>query len=99
MNLKHTPGPWIAEAHRDSINIFGDGFHIASVPSEDKLGYLDTPNARLIAAAPDMIAALRELLAADKFAENIGVTLDDHMNRQARMALINAAIAKAEIQS
>ena len=57
--IKHTPGPW-AFYNDNRIEIVAIGKTIAriyhSVPSED------LPNARLIAAAPDLLDAL-EMIA------------------------------------
>jgi len=74
MNTKHTPGPWnISSANRYAVNASGRG--IATAEGADDVKYSDffppteeaAANARLIAAAPDLLAALmaceRELSA------------------------------------
>lgn len=62
---KHTPGPWKTHLTDDTLVVDGNGLVIAHMGGL----YLgdDSPmeaNARLIAAAPDLLAAL-EVIAAD----------------------------------
>jgi hypothetical protein len=80
----HTPGPWeaIPDSREDSE---GDWYVIA--PDEDVITLgLSEPDAALIAAAPDLLAALKGLVGlADE-----GAMFSD------RIALARAAIAKAE---
>lgn len=67
-NFKGTPGPWVSVPGEDGgrdINGPGSANYIASVhggyePSEECLA-----NARLIAAAPEMLQALEEILFID----------------------------------
>ena len=94
MKTKHTPGPWfnvagMVETDDDRADIcscyaahFGQS-RIERSPHEE------WANARLIAAAPDMLAALKEALHALNGAPN---TVGLHYQ-------IEAAIAKAEGQS
>ena len=59
MTTQHTPGPWFAN---DSLQLFAEtGQHIASLDSstEGFEGGTLYANARLIAAAPDLLAALK----------------------------------------
>ena len=100
---KHTPGPWkvISEQTSREVEVFeiaeishyrvirdarGDGF--------DAQGH-DLADARLIAAAPELLEALLELLAAG---EN-SVTADDDVAAMLRfgdaVSAARAAIAKA----
>ena len=51
--MKHTPGPWIHDEH--GILMAGK-IQIASILPQNR-----DSNARLIAAAPDMLEALKEL--------------------------------------
>ena len=57
---KHTPGPWTAQ--KSSNALYGEHWH-ATVPKGDERVRLTEPSteadARLIAAAPDMLEALR----------------------------------------
>jgi len=58
--MAHTPGPWFSIATSNighNAVVDGDGFTICA-PSPMGVG-----NARLIAAAPDMLAALQDIMA------------------------------------
>lgn len=60
--LKHTPGPWEARLLEDPqwmVGIKGEAFHAVCVTSQGN----DEANARLIAAAPDLLAACKDLAA------------------------------------
>lgn len=63
---KHTPGPWYCEpsdtkhAFPARQQVFGDGHLLAEVAGNGKGG--SGANARLIAAAPDLLAALMRLI-------------------------------------
>ena len=65
MTTNHTPGPWIAEEVWDED---GDSMGLISVDAGryqvcqiKGIGFQDFDNARLIASAPDLLAALDEL--------------------------------------
>lgn len=72
---QHTPGPWQIEGF-NFITSAKTGVHVATLPEfigpngrESK-----EPNARLIAAAPDLLEALEALLAtADRRAASAGL--------------------------
>lgn len=86
---KHTLGPWrITKAQLDSgyvcrmvEEIRSEGGLVANVLTEEEEG---RANARLIAAAPDLLAALEDLLA--------------YGQRPEVMAEVHKAIAKAKAQ-
>lgn len=61
----HTPGPWHWTTHPDGTMITNDsGASIALWPSQG--GTVEQcANGRLMAAAPDLLAALRSLMALD----------------------------------
>jgi hypothetical protein len=101
MNAKHTPGPWVvrnAIGHNPLLICNQSGDQIA------ELCYMNGPemdDARLIAAAPDLLAALEEsidpLILLGDF---IGNTFDgtvgiNPFDRCAIIGRIRAAIAKA----
>ena len=52
----HTPGPWTV----DDISIHGpDGWNVANAACRSRTSETQEANARLIAAAPDLLDALR----------------------------------------
>lgn len=91
MNTNHTPGPWrvangriYSRAYQTALDL--RLFVICDLDmGNDPRGEQES-NARLIAAAPELLAALQELLT-DKY-------LSDPINKD-RMAKARAAIAKA----
>lgn len=88
----HTPGPWSYEASTKTIRSVPANYWLASMNSWDGAVNHEA-NARLIAAAPDLLAALQK---AAWFIEN---ATDETPNRtqlffEARAAW-SAAIAKA----
>ncbi|MDP2227579.1 MAG: hypothetical protein Q8J78_08900 [Moraxellaceae bacterium] len=83
----HTPGPWILGAGK-GLRIMGPrGVTVANVPFTDEQGRTD---AKLIAAAPEMLAALKAVLVL--FEESIWIGGD----KEEKCAMVQAAIAKAE---
>ena len=91
--MKHTPGPWVADAPCPA-SIWAGDFQVATCKTAngDGVGMDATPwdvataNARLIAAAPDLLEALEAVIAngADS-APGLGAYLN-----------ARAAIAKAK---
>jgi len=65
MKMKHTPGPWevagnlVRTVPEASGGGMCGGFLIAEVPISDENRH---PNARLLAAAPDLLGALEGLI-------------------------------------
>ena len=67
--MSHTPGPWIAAWDKDDHHIWANGCDIAFLPGEEqgyecgaKLKTLEA-NGKLMAAAPELLEALRCALA------------------------------------
>lgn len=63
---KHTPGPWLVDM---DANIMAGELRIGYVTGESESGdftVADEANARLIAAAPDMLAILQRLLELNR---------------------------------
>ena len=91
--MRHTPGPWRLGADSGRIVAGPRGLHIANVVTTG-MGTAAGANFSLIAAAPDLLAALDQLLnvTVDKDLKE-GWTLSDDA-RIARDQAI-AAIAKA----
>ena len=97
---KHTPGPWLVATSNSWRRILAsDGSHVCYPVTQrdghpDLLfdnGGQDGPDARLIAAAPDLLAALQHLLAEVSEASIVGIVHDE------RAAFMKArdAVAKA----
>lgn len=91
MRTQHTPGPWVAEIGVRYIEIEGDDWVIAETDTYK----VDAPprpdciaNARLIAAAPELLWALQKAVARQGFSN--GELLD------ARAAIDKAAGHNAE---
>ena len=86
---KHTPGPWSsnhltsAPLKEWSLKVKKGRRVIAEVPYQD---YTTWTNARLIAAAPDLLEALRAAVA----------DWDEEVSRGRWLDAARAAIAKAE---
>ena len=59
MEHKHTPGPWSINGNK----IDGNGYHIVSVNSHRTSE--GEANARLIAAAPELLEIVKSILADD----------------------------------
>ncbi len=64
MTIKHTPGPWAyqenADPHTHIVRSVQPRHFICQLPKSS--AGISEANARLIAAAPDMLALLRELI-------------------------------------
>lgn len=93
--MSHTPGPWrfhrTAGVPRIHVNA-PDTFSIARVSTSHFGVEAATANARLIAAAPDLLSSLRSLVDRLRRVERWPVA-SDHM---AYLQDAEAAIAKAE---
>ena len=95
--MSHTHGPWVAWDDNRTIGIVdadGEPFAIAEVVDHGDMAAEDQllADQALITAAPDMLAALK---AADRFMGGFeGDEMQDEIDE--RLALIRAAIAKAE---
>lgn len=93
---KHTPGPWFVCHKSPFIVRAGDdisGRHIAHIgPANYTPRFdIDEPNARLIAAAPDLLDALERLVSAARDA--------DHGYMDQAIDNAESAISKARGQS
>lgn len=88
-DLKHTPGPWKVDEDDDVVSATGLWVAFAYGDSEEEAKH----NARLIAAAPDLLEALRALLsAAERMVDKapvMGRTEAEAMDR-ARLAIDRA---------
>lgn len=88
----HTPGPWFVRGQQKGMEAYCPTRHIYSA-AEGNTGCIagvtgSMANARLIAAAPELLAALERLESGIRLWISRGVSDED-------MALARAAIAKA----
>ncbi len=90
MKTSFTPGPWLYHApFRDRTIYDNAGAPVAKVMRGKRDGQTEDANARLIAAAPDLLAALKMLAGV----------VDEHGNDPVYTIPVNAArqaIARAE---
>jgi hypothetical protein len=86
-NAKHTPGPWAVGSHRSIQSSSGT---ICETYSHMGVDEADA-NERLIAAAPELLAALNAIV--------FQVCQGKVLERDACIIQARAAIAKAEAQS
>jgi hypothetical protein len=104
---KHSPGPWQIISGHSAIRILTiEGYDVAQTtgsPYWKEFSKSDEANARLIAAAPDLLEALKALLTAatyaapptTKFGEGAGLCYEARIPDQFAIDA-QAAIAKAE---
>ena len=99
--MKRTPGPWLPMAGMPTNILDSSGLRVARC---DYDGEMDNPqcdaNARLIAAAPDLLEACRNVLRTCEHVEpwdgdDGGVMIEVSLSRRTIHAL-REAIAKAE---
>src|SRR6185369_3221808 len=93
---KHTPGPWKAVNQTTSTILKQDspqGRYLFSLKEYPGIPESEA-NARLIAAAPDLAEAVRELLATHPAAYREPGKIDNRTDNAVKIA--RAAIAKAE---
>lgn len=91
---KHTPGPWQWTQHFDpTISIYKDGFGQIARLYDSSVG-TGKANARLIAAAPDLLEALKTLVPMlDEWHKEHPAHVGDKEPHAIKAA--SAAIAKA----
>jgi len=96
--VKHTPGPWLTQWEHDgdeSIWSRDGGMHmIATCHAEDDRVIPAKANARLIAAAPDLLEAGAELQAARK-AQKLSPSAENLSRVRRASDAFDAAIARA----
>ena len=98
---KHTPGPWKYSAYHRSImggELSRDGcrIHVASLPGHEFKHPSVDANARLIAAAPELLAAAEEVIRSRL---SIGAIQEQGEQGKRHIRHLNelrAAIAKAK---
>ena len=99
--MQHTPGPWSygfpkldgTELREADCQVSAAGFLVANVlhggiyPAEPHGSAVREANARLIASAPEMLNALRGLLADDDVATMIGTDATEKLEALVRRAV------------
>lgn len=100
--VKHTPGPWLTQWEHDgdeSIWSRDGGMHmIATCHAEDDRVIPAKANARLIAAAPDLLEAGAKLQAARKV-QNADPSAANALRVRRASDAFDAAIARARGES
>lgn len=95
MNSKHTPGPWkydFQSVDREWAIVTNPyGLIVANVNADSR----QTANARLIAAAPDLLEALEQIMPSIEDNDSITASQIRHVYADALNAA-RAAIAKAK---
>lgn len=92
-NSKHTPGPW--QTSGDYSVCSESGLHITGVLGYGALPETNRANARLIAAAPELLAACQ--IAVQLF--DAGMILPPELPNAARAAIKKAGGAKCALQA
>ena len=95
---RHTPGPW---RWGEFCNRQGGKVKelVGAEPADEiilECGCLDEANARLIAAAPEMLAALKEEFGILSQVDWRWASEDEKLDLDKRLRRIQSAIAKAE---
>lgn len=97
MNSKHTPGPWaVDDDNRPGMEwnrhiVSGDNAICFMAHSDGKDPEQDEANARLIAAAPELLEELRDAVETIKAMSGKDLSCDPHED----VSAFEAAIAKA----
>lgn len=96
MKTSHTPGPWTFLP--GNVLVAGkNGLHLGTFSESCGLGNAAEPNKALIAAAPDMLAALQAIIeeAGPSFGHSDGPGTINRMAYAARAAIAKATGEKA----
>ena len=84
----HAPGPWVVESFIDSYEAVAEE-SLVTIAAVRRFSGREDANARLIAAAPELLAACKSMIEWDDREH-------EHPQRQAAYRNARAAIAKAE---
>ena len=91
MNAQHTPGPWHHGLHHHGhLAVQAENGRLVTLCgaiAHDDAQLENHANSRLIAAAPDLFAALREIVAAVEMGEVDGYSPSGDWFREAKAAL------------
>ena len=86
----HTPGPWGAKYIKGKNHVYGNQWNICDATGLAFAGTHSRANARLIAAGPDLLSALKDLTNR---LDALGIGEDERLLDQLKAA--DSAIAKA----
>ena len=97
-NSKHTPGPWSLKdcGYKFIVSKTGDGYitrDVCRMDGSTMAAFAQEANARLIAAAPDLLAVVKQMQSA--LSRCFGAHAPDEGDRHRALAQARAAIAKA----
>lgn len=95
---KHTPGPWVVGENQDHDAIMASDYYVATVHDACGIESNDETsraNAKLIAAAPDLLEALRCSVAAFEGDTIDEIEADYGIATAQRVDMARAAIRKA----
>lgn len=93
--VAHTPGPWRVEAGAE-FKIVGSNGQLVLLIGDNRRLIPTIEDRPLLIAAPELLEALQDMLAADDaICENRGSKSDQAMQRIAAIDQAHAAIAKA----
>lgn len=98
---QHAPGPWMVDPNWGPTEKFPD-WAAVRLGSESYLsvsGHVGAANARLIAAAPDMLEALQDIVSGARMMLDSPVMKGLHSYAAEVKRVAEAAIAKAECRS
>lgn len=84
--MSHTRGPWTIEYENDEGDMYEDGVRIDSPEGPVAFNVIEC-SANVIAAAPDLLAALKDVCRFESVIEGMNPSV---------WPVIHAAIAKAE---
>lgn len=93
MKAQHAPGPWSINRTHVLSTVHGKRYLVANVHNVNFTKEANAANARLIAAAPDLLAALELIIRANDAPP--GATIGEAVVCQSYAQLARAAIAKA----
>ncbi len=104
MSINHSPGPWSSgyntytneQAGRIERRFWLADAELRIVPMDTCMGESAEANARLIAAAPDLLEACEKVAA---YCHNIEHSEDEYCNERIVAKMVAAAIAKATGQN
>lgn len=98
MSAKHTPGPWFLHTFDDGSMAIQPAVGFMVTPVKPRAGFEeDIPNFKLMAAAPDLLAALVGLVENQEAGwRATGTMPDEHIKAMPYLRAARAAIAKAK---